>query len=77
MDFRDRYNILMDETTASYNVSEVQKPANSFELAEEQTCQLGERSDYRTTFICNKPAKPYKRTRNPAHKDQWQLLDQG
>ena len=24
--------------------------------------------------ICNKAAKRYKRTRNPAHKDQWQLL---
>ena len=48
----------MDKTTASNNVSEVQKQANSFDTApvkmylketEEQTCQLGELSYYRAT----------------------------
>ena len=55
------FNSLMDETTASNIVKEVQKQANSFGTAfihsrknvlwktEAQTCQLGDRSDWRAT----------------------------
>ena len=59
MDLRNRFNPLMDETTTSNDRSEFQNQANSFDtalihsnenvLGKEQTCQLGERSDYRAT----------------------------
>ena len=77
----------MDKTTASNNVSEVQKQANSFDTAIIQSNEnvLGKKLKSKHANwvsaqtkeimnICNKTAKHYKRTRNPAHKDQWQLL---
>ena len=72
----------MDELTASNNVSEVQKQANSFDKALiHYSEKLKSKHVSWMTFqtiellkICNKAAKSYKRTSNPVHKDQWQLL---
>ena len=87
MELRNRFNSLMDETIPSNNVSEVQKQANSFDKALIHSSEniLGKKlkskhaswvsaQTIELLHICNKAAKRYKRTRNPAHKDQWQLL---
>ena len=71
----------MDETTASNNVSEVQKQANSFDKALIHPSEkiLGKKLKSKHASwvsaqtiellnICNKAAKRYKRARNPAHK---------
>ena len=83
MELRNRFNSLIDETTASNNVSEVQKQANSFDRALIHSSEnvLGKKlkskhaswSSAQTIEllnICNKAAKRHKRRRNPAHKDQ-------
>ena len=77
----------MDETIPLNNVSEVQKQANSFDKALIHSSEniLGKKLKSKHASwvsaqtiellnICNKAAKRYKRTRNPAHKDQWLLL---
>ena len=82
-----RFNFLMDETTAFNNVSEFQKQVNSFDTALIHSSEnvLGKKLKSKHASwvsaqtiellnICNKAAKRYKRTRNPAHKNQWQLL---
>ena len=87
MELRNRFDSLMDEATLSNNVSEVQKRANAFDAALIHSSEkiLGKKpknkhnrwvSDQTLELlnICNKASKRYKRTRNPAHKDQWQLL---
>ena len=78
---------LVDETTTSNNVSEVQKQANSFDTviihSSENVLEKKLKSKHASwvnaqtielLHICNKAAKRYKRTRNLAHKDQWKLL---
>ena len=74
----------MDETTPSNNVSGVKKHAISFDKALIHSSEnvLGSKhaswvsaQTIEVLNICNKATKRYKRTRNRAHKDQWQLLE--
>ena len=87
MELRNQFNSLMDETTVSNNVSEIQKQAISFDAALIHLSEnvLGKKlkskqanwvsaQNIELLNICNKAAKRYKRTRNPAHKVQCQLL---
>ena len=75
----------MDKTIPSNNVSKVKKQADSFDKALIHSSEniLGKKLNSKHTRwvsaqtiellnICNKAAKRYKRTRNQAHKDQWQ-----
>ena len=77
----------MDDTIPSNYISEVQKQVNSFykalihfienipgkKLKSKHASWVSAHTKEQLN-ICNKAAKRYKRTRNPAHKDQWQLL---